>query len=99
MRGWLWVSLVVSGVVLMAAAGLVWWSAERALDSAPEVVSSSRGGLSWCAYEHVGQVSCDPPQLAGGTVLVIVVLGVLGVALLAVAAAGLLRRRARSSRG
>ncbi|MEV6877503.1 hypothetical protein [Amycolatopsis sp. NPDC051128] len=99
MRGWLWVSLVLSGVVLVAVAGLVWWSAERALGPAPEVVSSSRGGLSWCAYEHVGQLTCDPPQLTGGTVTMIVVLGVLGVALLAVGAAGLWRRRERSPRG
>ncbi len=99
MRGWLWVSVAASGIVLLAAAGLVWWSAERALAPAPEVVSSSRGGLSWCAYERVGQLTCDPPQLASGTVVIIVALGGLGVALLAAGAAGLLRRRARSRRG
>lgn len=92
-RGWLWVSLAVSGVVLMAAAGLVRWSAERALGAAPEVVSSPRGGLSWCAYERVGQLTCDPPQLTGATVAMIVAFGGPGAALAAAGAAGLLRRR------
>ncbi len=100
MRGWLWVSFAASGVVLLVTAGVVWWSAERALAPAPEVVSSSRGGLSWCAYEHVGQLTCDPQQLTRGTVVIIVALGGLGVALLAAGATGLLlRRRARSRRG
>ncbi|SEF23535.1 hypothetical protein SAMN05421837_102233 [Amycolatopsis pretoriensis] len=97
MRGWLRVFLAVSGVVLMAAAGLVWWSAERALGAAPEVVSSPRGGLSWCAYERVGQLTCDPPQLTGGTVTVIVAFGGLGAASAAAAAASLLRRRRSAS--
>ncbi|WP_276587806.1 hypothetical protein [Amycolatopsis iheyensis] len=95
MRG-LWASLVASGVVLLAAAGLVWWSAERALGEAPEVVTSSRGGLSWCAYERAGQLTCDPPQLTDGTVTTVVALGVLGVVLLVVGVVGLVRRRVRS---
>ncbi|MET8848498.1 hypothetical protein [Amycolatopsis sp. NPDC004625] len=101
MRRWLWASLMASGVVTMAAAGLVWWSAQQALDPAPEVVTSSRGGLYWCAYEHVGQLTCDPPQLTAGTVAMIVALGVLGAALLTVGAVGAvgLLRRSRSSRG
>ncbi|GLZ38086.1 hypothetical protein Acsp05_17100 [Actinokineospora sp. NBRC 105648] len=81
----------VVGVALIGAALVVWWAAESALPRAPEVHWSSRGGMSWCA----GATDCAPPVISGGTVAVIVVLAVLGVALVAAVVVDVaVRRRA-----
>jgi hypothetical protein len=86
------VLLGVLGVVLVACSGLVWWSAEQALGPAPEIRSSTRGGMSSCGYRP-GLTSCDPPVLSEATIWVVVVLAVAGAGLLVVALMSTLRRR------
>lgn len=89
MRRWVRLSAATAGGVLLAAALVVWFSAERALGPAPVVHTSADGGMSWC----VALTSCDPPELAGGTVVVIVALAVAGVGALATVAVDVVRRR------
>jgi hypothetical protein len=96
MKRWVRASLAVLGVALLGTALLVWWSAEQALGPAPEVHTSAGGGLSRCGYRP-GLTSCDPPELSGGTIAVIVVLAVAGVGVLAAVVVDLVRaRRARA---
>lgn len=89
MRRWVRVLTATVGVVLLGTALLVWRSAEQALGPAPEVHTSDRGGLSWC----VGLTSCDPPELSGGMVAVIVALVAAGVGVLAAVVVDVVRRR------
>jgi hypothetical protein len=89
MRRWARVVMATVGVALLATALLVWRLAEQALGPAPEVHTSDRGGMSWC----VGLTSCDPPELSGGTVAVIVALAVAGVGVLAAVVVNVVRRR------
>jgi hypothetical protein len=88
-RRWVRALAAAAGVALLGAALLVWWTAEQALPQAPEVHWSERGGMSWCE----GSVSCDPPVISSGTVAVIVVLAVVGVALVAAVVVDVARRR------
>ncbi|WP_326834912.1 hypothetical protein VSH64_08285 [Amycolatopsis rhabdoformis] len=92
MRPWVRVLSGALGVVTLMVAGLVWWSADRALGPAPEIRSSTRGELTSCGYRP-GLTSCDPPELATATVVVIVVLAAVGTGLAAVSLVGLVRRR------
>lgn len=92
MRQWVRALLGALGVVTLMFAGLVWWSADRALGPAPEIRSSTRGGLTSCGYRP-GLMSCSPPSLATATVVVIVVLAAVGTGLLAVSPVGIVRRR------
>jgi hypothetical protein len=89
MRRWLRLSMTAAGVVLLGVALLVWRLAEDALGPAPVVHTSDKGGMSWC----VGLTSCDPPELSGGTVAVIVVLAVAGVGVLAAVVVDVVRGR------
>lgn len=91
-RRWGRLVLGMLGLVLLACSGLVWWSAEQALGPAPEIESSSRGGLVSCGYRP-GLTSCDAPSLAGSTIAVIVAPAVVGAGLVAVVLAGTLWRR------
>lgn len=89
-RRWVHALAAAVGVVLIGVAVLVWWTAEQALPPAPKVHWSSQGGMSRC---EGAPVSCEPPVIPTGTVAVIVVLAVAGVALVAAVLVDAARRR------
>lgn len=80
--------MAVVGADLISVALLVWWTAEQALPPTPEVQWSNWDGM----YHCLGDKSCDPPTIPGGTVAVIVVLAGLGVALVAAVVVDVARR-------
>ncbi|WP_191296656.1 hypothetical protein [Lentzea cavernae] len=77
------------GAVLIGVAWLMWWSAEQAVSSAPEVQWSSEGGMSQC----LGDQSCVPQVISGQTVTLVVILAGVGVALMAAVLVEVVLRR------
>jgi hypothetical protein len=73
---------------------VVWQAAEAALEPAPELDQSTGGGLTACGYRP-GLTSCDPPELAGSTIALVVALTVVGALLIIGTVVSVVRRGAR----